>query len=131
MPGIFPLPRVGLDEALSQYKSPTAGEGTAGIVVKPFAQVNGVGNRARLYKFRAKNKAATAYTLMFFDKVTAIANGDAPIWQMDLPVSGEVGDDFGLWGLLFQNGIQAAISSTATTLTLAVANDVLLKALYV
>lgn len=124
MSGFFPVPKTSADAALTLYRSPTGGEGTAGTLVKSAAP-------GRIYKVRAKCLSATAYTLMVFDKAIAPVNGDAPIWQWDLPVSGEVADDFSLWGLQYKLGLGLAISSTKGTLTLAVANDLLAKLLFI
>lgn len=125
MSGIFPEPKVSATDALTRYTSPAAGDGTAGVLIKAAA-------RGRLYKLRTMNKAATAYTIMIFDKATAPVNADVPIWRASLAnvIGSENELDFNLWGLQFNNGLGIAISSTPGTLTLAVALDAFFHALY-
>lgn len=94
----------------------TGAAGTAGIVIssKP----------GRVYRLIAQNSAATAYFLQIHDKATAPVNTEVPIFVKRLPSSGEVEIDLtNINGMPVQNGISIAISSTAGTLTLAVAND--------
>jgi hypothetical protein len=100
------------------FKRATSGvaAGTAGIVIssKP----------GRFYKGVYENGSATAYFLQIFDKATAPVNTDVPIYEKRLPASGEVEiDEVLINGLACTLGIGIAISSTAGTLTLAVAND--------
>lgn len=93
-----------------------AAAGTAGIVIsaKP----------GRFYRGVFQNGAATAYFVMVFDKATAPVNGDTPVWTRRLAVSSELDLDLAsINGIPCVNGISIAISSTAGTLTLAVAND--------
>lgn len=78
----------------------------------------------RLFQIRAilSNPSADVI-LMVFDKATAPADGDIPIWRALLPdptgaIPGEVQDNFGdIAGLVFRNGLGVAISSTYATLT--------------
>jgi hypothetical protein len=91
--------------------------GTAGVSIstKP----------GRFYRAVVENGAATAYFVQVFDKATAAVNADVPIWEERLAVSGECKIDLtNVNGLPCLNGISIAISSTAGTLTLAVANDI-------
>jgi hypothetical protein len=78
----------------------------------------------RCYRAYAANTAATAYFLQIFDKATAPVNGDVPIEEKRLPASTECEIDMtNVNGVVCALGIGLAISSTAGTLTLAVAAD--------
>ena len=103
--------------------SSSAAEGTAGRVIKA--------SEGKFYRARVEGLSATQYWFMVFDKTTAPVNGDTPIYRHRLNAnSGEnviLFEDAGLYCAL---GIGVAISSTSGTLTLAVANDMLLTAHY-
>lgn len=101
------------------FKRSTSGTaaGTAGISIsaKP----------GRVYRLIVENGSATAYFVQLFDKATAPVNADVPIWEKRLPVSTECEIDLtNINGLPCVNGIGLAISSTAGSLTLAIANDI-------
>jgi hypothetical protein len=96
--------------------------GTAGIVIKASA--------GRLYRLDVVNNGATPYFLQVFDKAIAPVNGDTPIWRRRLPASGELSLSLEEFGLFCAAGISIAISSTANTLTLAVASDLAWAAQY-
>jgi hypothetical protein len=91
--------------------------GTAGVVIsaKP----------GRLYRLIVQNGAATAYYLQIHNKATAPINTEVPVYVKRLPVSSEVEIDLSdVNGLVCTAGIGLAISSTAGTLTLAVADNI-------
>jgi len=113
---IWTMPKVDNGNDFVRSTSATAA-GTAGIVI--------IGSKSgRFYRGFFKNSAATNYWLQIFDKATAPVNTDVPIWEKNLPSSGEVEIDLvNVNGLYFSLGLGIAISSTATTLTLAIAND--------
>jgi hypothetical protein len=94
--------------------------GLAGIVLKASA--------GRLYRLDALNVGAVALYLLVFDKATAPFNTDVPIWRRRLPASGEVSIDFADFGLFGASGLSIAISTTPTTLTLAVSADLVYSA---
>lgn len=114
--GIFPIARAANGDNDPQRTSSAAKVGTAGILLKS--------SGGRLYRLDVVNVAATAYYLMVFNKATAPANGDTPVWRRRLPVSSELALDLGAFGLACPLGIGFAISSTDGTLTLAVADDI-------
>ncbi len=89
--------------------------GTAGLVVTAKA--------GRIYRVSVVNSAATRYFLQIHDKATAPINGDLPVWEQDLPVSGGAVIDFGMNGHYVALGFNLALSSTKGALTLAIATD--------
>lgn len=91
--------------------------GTAGVVIKA--------QPGRLYILDVTNHGTTAYVLMVFDKATAPANADAPIWRIPLPAGDKAQLDFAAFGLGCTAGISFAISTAASpdTLTLPGAAD--------
>ena len=95
----------------------TAKFGTSGVVL--------LSKPGRLYRLTVTNHAATAYVLMVFDKATAPANSDIPIWRKLLPASGEADINLEEFGTYCALGIGIAISTAASpdTLTLAAAAD--------
>lgn len=100
-----------------KFASSGTAAGTAGIVIsaKP----------GRLYRVIVQNGSATGYFFQVHDKATAPVNTDVPKIVRRLPASGELDFDLStLNGFPVLNGISIAISSTAGTLTLAVANDI-------
>lgn len=77
----------------------------------------------RLYQATITNTSATAYFIQFHDKATAALTGESPIWFRRLTASSETFVNFDPFGLYFANGISIAISSTASTLTMALADN--------
>lgn len=124
--GVWPIGRVdvGQRDAFSGPRADAfrqfvgAGVGTAGIVLGT------AGRAGRVYRVVAQNGGATAYFLQVHNKATAPVNGDVPVYVQRLPSSGECIIDLSqVGGIVCPLGIGLAISSTAGTLTLAVAND--------
>lgn len=125
--GVWTIGRVDIGNVDSQtssspdnFKRQSAlGVGTAGIVIGT------AGKPGRLYRLKVVNGAATAYFLQVFNKATAPVNTDVPTWVQRLAVSSETDIDLtNINGLLCPLGMGIAISSTAGTLTLAIANDI-------
>lgn len=125
--GVWPIGRVDVGQQ-SAFSGPRAdafqqqsgvGVGTAAV------QLGTAGRAGRLYRLVVVNAGATAYFLQVHNKATATVNADVPVYVQRLPASGEVVVDFSqVGGLVLPLGAQIAISSTAGTLTLAVANDI-------
>lgn len=124
--GTWPLGRIDLGQA-DAFSTPVADNfkrqagatvGTAGIVIGT------AGKGGRLYRLRVVNGAATAYFLQAFNKASAPVNTDVPVYVQRLAVSSEAEIDLAdVGGLVCPLGLAFAISSTAGTLTLAIAND--------
>ena len=115
--GVAPFP--GTSDNFQRSTSGVAA-GVAGIVIstKP----------GRFYSANVQNGGATAYWVLVFDKATAPVNGDTPTVSRKLTASGEcLIDTGGVNGVPVQLGIGIAISSTAGTLTLAIANDIVFR----
>lgn len=125
MMGVLALARAALSSNDPSQGRSTVKVGTAGVLIKGASQ-------GKLYTLDVINTGATAYWLMVFDKATAPVNGDTPIWRRQLPASGELALDFGMFGLYCAAGIGIAISTSAApdTLTLAGANDIHWAAFY-
>ncbi len=103
------------DNFLRSTSSAAAGTAGISISVKP----------GRFYTAAIQNGSATAYFFQVFDKATAPVNGDTPMLSRRLQASGElVVEVVNVNGLVALLGIGIAISSTAGTLTLAIANDI-------
>jgi outer membrane protein assembly factor BamB len=116
--GIWTAPLVGVrGQDFTRSTSGTA-VGTAGVLL--------VGSKlGRLYRLNVQNAGATAYFVQVFDTLLAPVNTAVPIWSRRLASSSELDVSFTPEnGLYFANGLGIAISSTAGTLTLAVANDI-------
>ena len=126
--GIFPVGRVdvgalsGLPAGITAdnfRRQSGATVGTAGI------QLGTAAKQGRLYRLRVVNGAATAYFLQIHDKASAPTNGNVPVYVVRLASSGDVEINMAdVAGLPLTLGMTFAISSTAATLTLAVANDI-------
>ena len=114
----------------TRYTSQAA-EGTTVITLKAGAAAPN-GNRGRLYGATIEITSATQYWFMVFDSATAPTNGAIPIYRKRLTPNGSVDLPpwLALFGLAASLGLYVAISSTAPTLTLAAAADLLLTAHY-
>ena len=132
--GIWPIGRadVGVLDGFSfpvadgfKYAASATAAGTAGLVIGT------AGKGGRVYRVTAVNGAATAYFLQVFNKATAPINTDVPVWQRRLAASSELDVDLAsVGGVICPLGIGLAISSTAGTLTLAIANDLVFRAVW-
>jgi len=130
--GVWPIGRadVGVADGFSfpvadgfRFTSSGTAAGTAGIVIGT------AGKAGRLYHLTVQNGAATAYFVQVFNKATAPVNTDIPVFVRRLPASSELDVDLSeVGGIVCPLGIGIAISSTAGTLTLAIANDVSFRA---
>lgn len=112
--GVAPFP--GVSDNFQRSASGVAA-GTAGISisVKP----------GRFYSAVIQNAGATAYFVLVFDKATPPVNGDVPVLTRRLKASDECLIDMnGVNGIPCQTGIGIALSTTAGTLTLAIAADI-------
>lgn len=128
--GVFTMPLVtagagAFAKTTDSFQRSTSGvaAGTAGVIIaaKP----------GRFYRGVIQNGSATAYFVMVFDKATAPVNGDTPVFEKRLAVSGEVDIDLvNVNGVPCLNGIGIAISSTPGTLTLAIANDIAYRSIF-
>lgn len=122
MEAVFLGPRVTDDVALKRFTRATA-FGTAGLIISA--------TPGRLYALTVcNNAAATKYWVQIFDKATAPANADIPIWEGQAGAVTDREFDFGIHGLYCAAGISIALSTTPATLTLAGATDGTAFALY-
>jgi hypothetical protein len=125
--GVWPIGRVDVGQ-VNAFTGPRAdafrqqsgaGVGTAGVLVGT------AGRGSRLYRLSAVNAGATAYFLQVFNKATVAVNADIPVYVQRLPASSEAIINLAeVGGIVCPLGMSVAISSTAGTLTLAVANDI-------
>ena len=97
-------PLAGIDNSLAKYAVFETGVG-------------------RLLHVECYNANAGDMYLQLFDSATLPDNGAVPLQQLRIPKTDTGALDFGIQGLEFANGIVAALSSTASVLTLASAND--------
>lgn len=105
------------------FSSAGVAVGTAVMAVKTDT-VNGI--KGRLYSLSVLSKTATAYWLMAFDSKAAPVNTAVPLFRVQVPTSAQQMNQpewASLFGVAFAQGMWLALSSTADTLTLAVAND--------
>lgn len=125
--GVWPIGRVDVGQT-SAFSGPRgdnfkqqfgAGVGTAGVLVGT------AGRGSRLYRLNVVNAGVTPYFLQIHNKAIAAVNTDVPVYVQRLPVSAEASIDLAaVGGIVCPLGMSIAISSTAGTLTLAVANDI-------
>jgi hypothetical protein len=124
--GVYRLGRVDVDGATDAFvtsltdnfrrSTSTAAEGTAGVAVSAVP--------GRFYRAQAQNTGAAAYWFQVFDKASAPANNDVPVYAAKLPAGGECEIDLTPTnGIACTSGIAIAISSTAGQLTLPASAD--------
>lgn len=88
-----------------------------------------------LFSFFARNKNAAVRYVQFFDRATALAGGETPKCQWDIPAGGGaeivIGTDFFTNdGIGFNTGLVWGISTTDGTFTAATASDHVFMAVY-
>jgi hypothetical protein len=77
----------------------------------------------RLLNVSCYNANAGDMYLQIFDAASLPADGTVPLAQVRIPTTGTGSLDFGESGLPYSDGLVAALSSTAASLTLAAATD--------